>query len=304
MRKALISFFVLALIGINAFSYDFKIYEFKNNEVIYLNNVEDLKGIVRKSIYNGKTTYTQDDYFYLNLNGIKRSASGYISKNDFNRILKSNSVLLNDFYTTSDYIKNAFLNYLYNSNSFGEYEHVNYNNVKYLKDSNGKIVESVYNGKFAGMYDEQEIKSSGILYDLDGNIAYIDGSDYKLGSFFDFSFITNGIRQGVGCLSWVCIAFAITIILVGAIVKYIKYQNGIYTEGIKEDKKLMASIRTEANVLAFRTLTGIDNDKTPDSVWTTYMKDDNELSPLDRERKRQYVDIMQKNYEKWKNKVL
>ena len=267
------------------------------------------KGLLKAKNYNYRTgvwTYNIN----LTYNGIGKIANNkgqnknYITRDVFLSYLRNDLKFLNDWYVQ---YPNMILNFFYNKDSFGLNGYKNYDNYKILYNDEGLAVASIYNGEWAGLYDNNSIKTSGQLYNKNGLAEYNNGVYVGgLNSVFGYNIadeFCKQVKQGFGLIGGLGVGLFITLLVISACVKYIKYKDGLYSNGIKEDKKLMRDIKTEANVLAFRTITGINADKTPDSVWTTYMKDDNELSPLDRERKRQYTDVMQRNYEKWKDKM-
>ena len=177
MKKILV-ILILCIIKLNA--YEYLILDVYNlggygYKIYYTNEVSNYKGCVKYYDYKtGEVRYSQSAYIG-NLINIRKNTERWIKNTDFIKIYKNDIIFLNDLYTTNDNSRIAFLNYLYNDNDFSESNYKNYSDYEILYNEDGLAVVSVVDGKWAGLYDDNEKSSSGILYNANGVPQYNNG---------------------------------------------------------------------------------------------------------------------------------
>lgn len=173
MKKIL---FLLLIFVIKLSAYEYLFFDNYNDDTINYNSkyrwFTDSEGNLEVKIENfdGSIYYGPIRYNYLNL--IRRNDNHYIKNIEFKNLYNNDLIFLNDLYNQAT---NQFLNYLYNENYFNDSNYVNYENYELLYNEDGLAVESIVNGVWAGLYDDNQKSESGALYNSTGSLVYYNG---------------------------------------------------------------------------------------------------------------------------------
>lgn len=161
--------FLLLIFFVKLNAYEYTYYNNGNLETFYTDDTGHLK-IYYSYVNSNLNKYT--DVQYNGLGDIKYQRHDYYITNDvFMGYLRNDLIFLNDFYTQAT---NQILNYFYNNRSFGNNDYIVYNDYELLYNSDGLAVESIVDGVWAGLYDDNQKNKSGYLVNQDG-VLYKDG---------------------------------------------------------------------------------------------------------------------------------
>lgn len=170
---------LLFIIVIKIYGWELVIRDFQSSSQTSYNYYFDVdyNRILFRSLYNGEVVLSgsspNETYFRSGLANVLayNGSQGYKSKTNVMNQFRNNLNILDSFYRLGT---NVLLNFLYNPN-FKVNNYINYNNYELLYNQNGLVVESIVDGVWAGLYDDDQKNISGILYNSKGVPVYNNG---------------------------------------------------------------------------------------------------------------------------------